>query len=451
MSRFVVVGAGIAGLSIAVRLSAAHDVLVLEREYFPGGKIHTQHIDGFTFEWGPNGFLSSATDLATLVREVGLESSLTEANPAAATRYIYYGGALHKLPSKPTEVLKLSLLSTRGKMRALGELFVGGPTGDDATREESVYRFFERRFGEEVAERIVAPALLGITGGDARRTSVEALFPRLREMESEHQSVIRAMMSGGSKPGRITGFGAEGMQKLVDTLAGKLGARLRTDSAVKRIDPLSQGWLITYDGGETYADGLIITTPADVTANLIAHFDPELAKLLRTIPYAPMRAIGIAYRQEDVPGKLDAFGFLAARDQGVRILGALYTSTIFPEQAPPGTAYLRVFVGGAGDPESIALDSAEVRTIVRDDLAKTLDITAQPIAYHEAIWPRAIPQYTLDHRSTMRKVNKLVSKYGALSLAGNAYRGLGLGDNVKDALKVAAAMTDTSKREPNVA
>ncbi len=450
MSRFVVVGGGIAGLSIALRLSANHDVLVLEREYYAGGKIHTQQIDGFTFEWGPNGFLSSATELRSLVSEAGLDAEITEASPAAANRFIYWNGALHKLPAKPGEFFKSSLLSAGGKLRALSELFVGQATGDDATREESVFGFIERRFGREIAERIVAPALLGITGGDASTTSVEALFPKLKAFEHDHQSVLRAMLRSAAKPGRITSFGQAGMQRLIDTLAGKLAGRLRLDAAVRRIDPLSQGWLITFEGGETYADGLIIATPADITASLIQHFDAELAAALRTIPYAPMRAIGIAYRHEDVPEKLDGFGFLAARHQGVRILGALYTSTIYPSQAPPGTVYLRVFLGGATDPASIDLSSDEVRTVVRDDLAKTLNVTAAPIAYHEAIWPRAIPQYTLDHRATLRKVGKLVGKYGGLALAGNAYRGLGLGDNVRDALQVAASMGDSTKFEPTV-
>lgn len=451
MSRFVVVGGGIAGLTIGLRLSANHDVLVLEREYYAGGKIHTQQIDGFTFEWGPNGFLSNATELRTLVREIGLEGELTEASPQASNRFIYWNGVLHKLPAKPGEFFSTPLLSTTGKLRAAGEFFIGPPAGDDATREESVYRFIERRFGREIAERIVAPALLGITAGDASRTSVEALFPKLKAFEHDHQSVIRAMMRSRGKPGRITSFGQAGMQKLVDTLSSKLAGKLRLDSAVRRIDPLSQGWLIAYDGGETYADAIIIATPADITAGFVAHFDPELAAALRTIPYAPMRAIGIAYRQEDVPSNLDGFGFLAARDQGVRILGALYTSTIYPAQAPPGTVYLRVFLGGAGDRESIDLDADAARTIVRDDLSKTLGITAQPIAYHEAIWPRAIPQYTLDHRSTLRKINKQLTKYGGLSLAGNAYRGLGLGDNVRDAFQVAAAMGESTKFEPTVA
>jgi len=49
----------------------------------------------------------------------------------------------------------------------------------------------ERRFGREVAERIVSPALLGISGGERHHESA-AIFPRLRDMENEYGSVIRA-------------------------------------------------------------------------------------------------------------------------------------------------------------------------------------------------------------------------------------------------------------------
>ena len=93
MSRVIVVGAGIAGLCIAFRLRESHEVSVFERAASPGGKIRSELIDGCTFDWGPNGFLSSASELRDIVDEAGLDDALAEANPAASKRYIFWHGA----------------------------------------------------------------------------------------------------------------------------------------------------------------------------------------------------------------------------------------------------------------------------------------------------------------------------------------------------------------------
>jgi oxygen-dependent protoporphyrinogen oxidase len=438
MSKVAVIGGGIAGLTAAYRLGATHDVVAFERETVPGGKIRSQRIDGFLFEWGPGGFLSSAEELSALVAELGLGGVLTPAQPAAKKRFIFWNGKLHQLPAKPPEALKMTILSPLGKLRAAGELFVGKGTGGG---DESVAAFMARRFGREVAERLVSPALLGISGGDASDTSLAAIFPRLRDIEAEHGSVIRGMLKGPRKPSTMCSFADGGMQTLTDRLAERLGSRLRRGVSVRRIEPDGSRWRIVHGDGEQQVDAVVVATPADVAAGQVAGFDPELGARLREIPYAPMRAVGIAFRSEDVAAPLDGFGFLAARKQGVRILGAFYTSSIIPEHAPAGTAYLRIFLGGATDPEIVSLDSGAVKAIVLADLKTVLGISAPPVAYHEAVWPRAIPQYRLPHRALVTTIERLESAHHNFALAGNAYRGLGVGDTVRDALAIAARLT----------
>jgi oxygen-dependent protoporphyrinogen oxidase len=436
VSTIAVVGAGISGLTAAFRLSAEHDVVVFEREATAGGKIHSQTLDGFVFEWGPNGFLSSAAELRALVEELGLDTALTAARASAAKRFIYWNGKLHALPAKPSAALGLSLLSPRGKLRALGELFVAkrpATSGDD----ESVSAFVERRFGREVAERLVAPALLGISGGDAAATGVGALFPRLPELEARYGSVIRGMIRGARTPSRLYTFAAGGMQTLTDRLAERLGGRLRCATPVRLIERHDAGWRIVHDRGEVLAGGLIVATPSDAAATLVEGFDAELARRLKRIAYAPMRVAGVAFRTPDVAPALDGFGFLAARGAGVRILGALYTSTIVPEHAPAGTAYLRVFLGGASDPGAATLDAERAKATVLADLATVLGITADPLTYHEIVWPQAIPQYGLDHRSVVNAIDERAAAHPRFALTGNAYRGLAVGECVREATAVA--------------
>jgi oxygen-dependent protoporphyrinogen oxidase len=440
MSRIAVIGGGIAGLTAAYRLSEVHDVVAFEREVSAGGKIRSQKVEGgFLFECGPSAFLASAEDLKALIAEIGLSDVLTPARPAAKKRFIYWNGRLHELPAKPPDAFRMTILSPLGKVRAFGDLFVAKGSGAD---DESVYAFMRRRFGREVADRLVSPALLGISGGDAATTSLAAIFPRLHDIEAKHGSIIRGMLKTPRKKGPrdtagMYSFAAGGMQTLTNRLAERLGSRLYTGVSVQRIEPSDGGWRIVHDSGEVAVDGVVVATPADAAADLVEGFDAELAARLREIPYAPMRAVGVAFRTADVPVPLDGFGFLAARKQGVRILGAFYTSAIVPEHAPPGTAYLRIFLGGATDPAIATLDADTVKSIVLGDLRKILGITAAPIAQHEILWPKAIPQYRLPHRSIVRAIEKREALHPGFALAGNAYRGLGVGDNVRDALAIA--------------
>jgi oxygen-dependent protoporphyrinogen oxidase len=439
--RIAVVGAGIAGLALAYRLSAAHDVTVFEREAAPGGKIRSQHLDGYLFEWGPNGFLSNAEALSALVDELGLGPELVQAAPAAAKRSIYWDGKLHALPAKPQQALSMSIVSPAAKLGALRELFTPRYVQRDPERDESVYEFVARRLGPEFAERLISPALLGISGGDARTTSLDALFPRMRAMERDHGSLIRAALASKRRPGRLTNFGALGMARPVERLAELLGPRLRTGASVRGVRPAGAGWELDVDAGtgiERFGcDRAVFAVPAYDAAEVLGPLDAELDRELRAIAYVPMRVIGLAFRPQDVPVPLDGFGFLVARNFGVRILGALFTSTIFPMQAPPGTAYLRVFLGGAVDPQAAELDAEQARAVVRADLRTTMGIAAEPIAYHEYVWPRAIAQYRLDHRARVRRIEARLAALPGLDVAGNAFRGLGLGDNVRDALELA--------------
>jgi oxygen-dependent protoporphyrinogen oxidase len=445
MTRLAVIGGGIAGLAAAMHLHAEHDVVVFERDAAPGGKIRSQRIDGFLFEWGPSTFLSSAAELRALVADAGLDAALTEAAPAAKNRYIYWNGALHKLPAKPPQALGMDILSLSGKLRAFSELLARAPAAP--RDDESVDAFMRRHFGAEVATRIVAPALLGISGGDAALTSLDAIFPRVRDMERNNGSIIRALMRAPRQaPAAMCSFAEGGMQMLTDGIAAKLGARVRTSTAIERLERRNGGWRLHHNGGPTDVEAVIITTPAPAAAGLLEGVDPNLAATLRRIPYAPMRAVGVAFRRSDVADPLDGFGFLAARGQGVRLLGAFYTSTIVPAHAPPDAAYVRIFLGGATDPEITRDDPERVRAIVLADLTSTLGITASPIAYHEAIWPEAIPQYTLAHRAIVREIESQTAALPGLGLAGNAYRGLGVGDTVRDAQRVAAALSGATTR-----
>lgn len=91
MAQIVVVGGGIGGLAVAARLSVkGHRITLLEQGPRLGGKLHTQHKDGFAFDTGPSLFTLPAV-YRDLFRKTGasLEESvdLQPIEPAFGYRF----------------------------------------------------------------------------------------------------------------------------------------------------------------------------------------------------------------------------------------------------------------------------------------------------------------------------------------------------------------------------
>ena len=76
--RVAVLGGGIAGLAAAYTLARARQAggpveeLLIEGRDRLGGVIHTEHVEGFVIEAGPDSFLAEKPEAAALARELGL-------------------------------------------------------------------------------------------------------------------------------------------------------------------------------------------------------------------------------------------------------------------------------------------------------------------------------------------------------------------------------------------
>lgn len=451
MGETIVVGAGIAGLAAAHRLVEAGDrsVLVLEAADRLGGNIRTTRADGFTIEWGVNGFLDSVPETLALAGALGL--TVVRANASASVRYLYRGGRLRPVPMKPQRFLGSDLLSLRGRLRVLGEPLVrAGADGD-----ETIFDFAERRIGREAAEILVSAMVSGVYAGDARRLSLASTFPKMAEMEREHGSLTRAMIAkararrrngqprgAGGGPagpsGTLSSF-EDGMETLIEKLAARVGRdRIRTCTPVDRVEPLGAGYRVRTGRGESFSAGqVVVAAPARAASSFLHPLDPVLAAELAGIEYAPLAVLALAYRDEDLPAPLAGFGFLAPPEQGLRILGCLWDSSIFSNRAPLGWALVRAMIGGARDPGAADLPEEELLQAVRRDLAVSMGIAAAPRWHRVFRHPLGIPQYVVGHAARLSRIEERRSRWPGLMLSGNSYRGVSVNHCVAEAARLA--------------
>ena len=406
--KIAVLGGGIAGLAAAWRLRE-HEVTVFEARERPGGNIRTERFEDCLVEWGPNGFLDNEPATLRLIDELGLGARVRRAREAAAVRYVYRAGRLRALPPSPPRFLLSGCLPLLARLRVLLEPFAKGPPDGD----ESVFDFAARRIGRGAASVLVDAFVTGVYAGDPKRLSVASAFPKLKALEAEYGSLIRGAKGRGFGPkGVLTGFDG-GLQVLVDELAGRVDLRL------------GEGWEVLEPGGY---DRVVCTVPAPRAAALAP---PDLAAALREIPTAPVAVVALVFDEPlDVP---DAFGFLAPRGQGLRILGALYDSSIFDGRAPPGRRLVRVMVGGRRDPEALHLDDGELVEAVARDLRAAWGAWKEPRAGKIVRHPLGIAQYEIGHGARLERIGAVCPPW--LRLAGSSYRGVSLNACIKEALE----------------
>lgn len=443
MKRVVIVGGGLSGLAAAFRIREAHPtytVTLLEARTRLGGNIGTDRIGGFTVERGPNGLFDAKPHAVQLCRDLGLGDCLIPASEGSRkNRFLFVNGKLHRLPGDPLGLLFSPVLSFGGKVRMLTEPFHKRPT--NAPDDESVAAFARRRFGKEAADVFVDALVTGIHAGDSERLSVSAAFPRLPLFEREYGSVLKGFVRSAKArkqaardrgetptPQRMWSF-REGLQVLIDTLAERLGATVRTGVSVTGLSANDGKWAVRIDAGEPFkADAVILTTPADHQAKLLAPLDTRLGELVGGIRYCPVNVAVLGYREQDAPVRPDGFGYIAPQNTRRDVLGVQWCSSTFPDRAPPGHVLWRALAGGMNRPDVTTLPDDEFLRTVHREMTVTMRVTGEPVFTRVVRWPRAIPQYELGHPFRVAEVMQLVSNFPGLILGGNAYHGVAIND-----------------------
>jgi protoporphyrinogen/coproporphyrinogen III oxidase len=444
-----IIGGGISGLACAYRLKQLSvPVTLFEGEDRVGGLIATVEKDGFLFESGPQSFQGTEF-LLDLIRELGLEAELCEAN-SRSPRFVLRRGKLQKVPMTPQAIITSSLLGAGSRWRVVSEPLRRTKPPNE---EESVANFVRRKFGHEILEYLVSPFVSGVYAGDPEKLSLRAAFPSLDEWEREYGSVLRGAMrshptaSGKRKPPSLCTF-ERGVSTLSQTLADKSSANIRTSTivcAISRAAAPGAGYEIRAMHGrrpETFsAPAIIIATPAYAASHFLESLSTPIAQTLSGIAYAGVAVVATAYYTQQIAVPLDGFGFLVPRSEKLRTLGTVWNSSLFPGRAREGNIVMTSFAGGATDSDILTKPEQEIAAIVQADNAKVLGITGKPLA--SAVWkhPKALPQYNLGHGYNVQAIRDGEQQNPGIFFSGNYLEGPSLGKCIEQGFKTAEAVS----------
>jgi len=445
----VIVGGGIAGLAAAYELQTrGRSFVILERAARTGGVIISETVGDFVVDGGPDSLLTQKPEGIALCEELGIASRLVPTRPPRLA-YIQRGGRLHALPANsvlgiPTRVgpfLRTGLFTWAGKMRMAAEMFV--PPRKDAG-DESIGSFIRRRFGDEAVDYLAEPLLAGIHAGDVDRLSIHALFPRFVDTERKHGSLLRAFRRQRQPPAPDGVFRSfpKGLSELVEAVTRALPpVSIRLGVAATKVSTTPLG--VEGTDGRTYLGrAVIVTSPAYVTADLVAPIDAELARLCREIPYASSGTIALAFPRAAVAHPLNGSGFVVPRLEKTGIMAASWLSSKWPHRAPEGQVLMRAFVGGARDPGALDKNDEDLVALALSALRPLLGITGDPLLTRVYRFERKSAQHDVGHLDRMAAIDKVLASHPGLHVTGSGFRGVGIPDCVADARATARRIAE---------
>ena len=488
MKSVAIIGAGITGLTAAFYLKRKGiPVTVYEASGRVGGVIQSLRQDGWLAEFGPNTLLETSPKIAQLVRDAGLQSRRLDPDPKAEARYVIRFGRPIEMPGSPLGFFTTKLFTAKAKLAVLREPFVA-PRRDGV--EESIAQFVVRRLNQEFLDHAIDALVAGVYAGDPYKLSVQQAFPKLARLEARYGSLIRGQIFGArerKRSGEVAKDRApkfsfdEGLQVLPDTLAARLGDAVKLYTTVTKLTQTVEGWMLTLsegrvtralETGDSWSSSFRSETQAEHSAVIycgtafklaemkvmcgraVLPRSPEIGaaqqhrptgdkefELLDLTPfseirYPPVASVVLGFRREDVAHPCEGFGMLIPKIEGFKILGTIFSSSLFPNRAPAGHLTLTSYIGGERHPDLALLPEEKLVALTCEDLRVLLGVTGKPVFQHCVLYPKAIPQYNLGYGRYRELMNAIETRAAGLFFAGHYRDGVSLGDTIVSGVNI---------------
>jgi protoporphyrinogen/coproporphyrinogen III oxidase len=401
----------VAGLVAAYELTRrGRDVVVLEAAPCVGGRVCTDHVEGYDIDQGAQ-FLSSGYPVVLrLLRQLGLEDHIREPSPWTAV--VRDGTPVRIRADRPLSPARSGLVGWRSWLRLgwrgmrLGYRAGRLPLNDYSRWErldtETTAEWSHRHGGTEVLEYLFEPAL-------------EALYYQAPEDTS------RALMA------LLAGFGVRRKKPLV--LQGGLGVltaglasnvRVELETRVRALHAGLGGVRVETDGGAWEADRVILAVPAPEARRLYTPMNPAEEELLATSYSSTINVAVAARSRASIPQPLeDVYGLFIPRSER-RVLSAVSIESNKHSGGVPSGELLNAMLSGEAGARLLHAPDHEVLTPVFAELDTYFPGISEDVRFVRLYrWSHAEPMSPVGRSRAIARYRAGFSPERRIALAGD--------------------------------
>ncbi len=383
MKKVTVIGAGFAGLTVALRLAQqGFEVEIYESSSRCGGLLGTDQTPYGIAERAANAMIRTRK-AEQLFEELNLTAS--HVLESSKRRFIFR--------DVPTQ-WPLTLLETFQFVIRLGSKLIRGKKTLRPSKQETLENWGKKNLGQAATRFLLGPAMQGIYANDLSGLSS---FLILNPLFSPRKEKYRGLLTG---PG--------GMQDLINHLETKirsLGVKIHLNSSVQ-LDDL-QG-------------PVVIATSAAAASRLTQVKFPELSSILASIRMTSLISVTLFF--EKAQSAYKGFGCLIPRGFDLKTFGILMNSFIFKDR---DKTYNETWIlGGIQQEELIQLSDSELLKLLAQERYAILKQKDSLLDFKINRWKNALPYYDLTLEKAQKDLNSIETP--DLFLHGNYLSGIGL-------------------------
>jgi protoporphyrinogen oxidase len=270
----VVVGGGMVGLTVALRLrQAGHAVTVLERSPRIGGLTGAHNIGPVTWDEHYHVTLGSDTAWRAVLSELGLDNQIVW----KTTRTACLADGVLLPVSSPLEFLRFTPLTLIQRVRLGATLAWATQVRDGRALEQvPVEQWLRKLSGSSAFDRFWKPLLRAKLGGAYTQANAAFIWATAQRLGKARQNGLEA-----EKFGYVPG----GYQRIIATFTDHLtanGVNLRTGCDIRQV---RSGAVELADGSIITCDNVVVTTSTHTAARLTPSLSATERALLSQIRY----------------------------------------------------------------------------------------------------------------------------------------------------------------------
>ena len=459
MKTVVVIGGGITGLTTLhylQKLKIEHDLsvefILIEKNEYLGGKIHTVKTDEFIIETGADSMVTRHESIMPLVMDLGLQNEVIY--NATGISYIYTNNELHPIPKDtvfgiPTNKESLfssTLVSEEGKLAALKDFET---ENDRFTKDSSIGEFLEYFLGKELVEKQIAPVLSGVYSGELDKLTLASTLPYLLEYKNQYGSIIEGLSRNQEKfqaaaNKKFMSF-KNGLSTIITTLEDNLKDTLILKGTnVTNIRKSKEKYEISCSNYQPIeADYVVLTTPHHITQEVLQNEDLDID--FNNLKNSSLISIYLGFHIPDENLPTDGTGFIVSENNDVHCDACTWTSRKWEHTSQKGNLLIRLFYKSSNPfYEALkAMDEHGLIQVALADIKKSIGIEGKPQVVQITDWKDLMPNYLLEHNKAIQSLNrKMSSIYPHVILAGSSYYGVGIGACIKNGKETAEFLAD---------